>query len=153
MKKSVILMLSIVCFLSAICVIAYKVHAATSSATTYCIANKPDFGFTDIDDVYAIITDIRNCDMMHATTGVADADYTDCDIEFTQDGQNTKWAVATIPPLDITKEYAITFYETSGTAAATDDIKAGPFRFDPESGSTFTDTNPVLGSRNRTIDK
>jgi hypothetical protein len=107
------------------------------------VHNGPSIGFTDIDDAYAIITDITNGDMFNATTGAVTTTYTDAVVAFTKDAQNTDWACGTIPKLDNTKQYAITVYETAGTPAAGDTIKISALLYNPDEGKTYTDTNPI----------
>lgn len=123
--------------------------ADTGTSKTLAIHKAMGNGFTSVGDAYAIITDLSNADMMHASTGVADATYGNCDIEFTADGQNTDWALATAPALDLDKKYAITIYENAAPAAG-DTAVIGPLLYDPATGKTFSDSNPLEDNRVRT---
>jgi hypothetical protein len=121
------------------------VKADTGSTHVIAVHKAMGNGFTTVGNAYAIITDLDTLDMMHASTGVADATYGNCDIELTADGQNTDWAMATAPALETGKRYAITFYENA-TPAAGDTAVLGPLRYDPQTGETFTDANPTRSS-------
>lgn len=153
MKKGIAITAVLAVFII-LAIVAYMVipaKAATGTTHVIAIHKAMGNGFTTVDNAYAIITDLSNADMMHASTGVADADYGDCDVEFTADGQNTDWALATAPALDTSKRYAITIYENSSPTAG-DTAVIGPLRYDPETGETYTDSNPVWGNRARTIE-
>jgi hypothetical protein len=108
----------------------------------FSICNKSDFGFTDITNAYLVITDIRNGDMFDATTGAVSTTWANCAVAFTKDAQNTDWAFCTMPDLPADREYAIVIYENASPTLG-DAIKVGPLRYDPLTGNTFTDTNPI----------
>ena len=126
-------------------------EARAATDKTHVIAIQADMGegFDAIDSSVAIITDLATLDMMHKTTGVADATRTNCEIDMVADGQNTDWAKGTAPALDTSKRYAITFYQaTGGTTAA-----LGPLRYDPITGETFTDANPTKDTKVRVVNE
>ena len=129
-------------------IMTYQVKAAatpkTGPSVPFAVHVDMGIGFTVVGDAYAIITDLSNLDMMHATTGVADVAYGNCAITFTADGQNTDWALATIPALDLSKEYAITIYE-NGTPAAGNTCIIKPAYYNPVTGKTYGSYNPVSG--------
>jgi hypothetical protein len=101
-------------------------------------------GFTTVDNAYAIVTDLANADM-YDSTGAVQTTYASAALAATADGQNTDWALLTVPALPAGKRYAITFYENASPAAG-DTAIIGPVRYDPVTGETFTDTNPLQGS-------
>ena len=126
---------------------------ASSSSGTFYIHDEDGLGFIDIDDAYAIITDIDTGDMMHAINGIADATWGNCDIAFTQDVQNPYWAGCTIPALNMSKRYAITIYEDiggDGTETNADPIRMDAMLFDPQTRMGYTDTNPIFMGRVKT---
>lgn len=146
------------------CIVAYRVdvaRAATTSSFSFYITASSDNGFTDIDDAYAIITDVTTGDMMSASTGAVDTTWTNCDIAFTKDAQNPYWSGCTIPALDTSKVYAIVVYEDvggDGSEAATDPVRIDAMLFDPELGQrggipTYSDTNPLKNRRVRSINE
>lgn len=143
----------LVLFLAA-CVALWSVprELKADTGTTHVIAIHKAMGngFTTVDDAYAIVTDLSNLDMMKTDTGVADATYTNCDIEFTADLQNTDWALATVPALEKNKRYAITIYQ-NGTPTAGDKAVVGPLLY--YEGTMYTDTNPLMGNRVITVPK
>lgn len=147
MKKGIAITAVLVVFI-VLTIVAYMVipaRAATGTTHVLAIHKAMGSGFGTVGNAYAIITDLSNADMMHASTGVADATYGNCDVEFTADLQNTDWALATAPALDTSKRYAITIYENS-SATAGDTAVIGPLLYDPINGITYTDTNPLDGS-------
>ena len=123
--------------------------AATTSFSFYIHADS-NFGFTDIDDAYAIITDVATGDMMDASSGDPNTTWTGCDIAFTKDTQNPYFAGCTIPALDASKTYAIVIYEDvggDGSEANTDPVRIDAIIFDPVAGDggdipTSSDANP-----------
>lgn len=121
---------------------------ATGTSKKIAIHKAMGTGFTTLNNAYAIITDLATGDMMHASTGVVDTDYGDCDIAFADHDYNTDWAIATIPGLDTSKRYAITIYENA-TPTAGDTAVVGPLMYDPDTGVTYTDTNPIVGNKIR----
>jgi hypothetical protein len=119
-----------------------KAEAATWPTTTISIHKNIGSGFTTIDNAYAIISPVNNCDM-YDSTGAANATYASAAITFTADGQYTAEALGTIPPLPKTiSEWEITFYENS-SPAATDAAVAGPYRLNPKNGMCYSDANPT----------
>src|SRR5210317_871081 len=78
--------------------------------------------------------------------------WTNCDIAFTKDTQNPYWSVTTIPTLPRGRDYAIVIYEDvggDGSEANTDPIRIDAVMYDPESGRTYTDTNPIRSNKVR----
>ena len=53
--------------------------------------------------------------------------------------------MATAPALDLTKEYAICYYENSSPTVG-DAIKVGPLYYNPRTGKAYTDSVPVHGN-------
>jgi hypothetical protein len=125
------------------------VKADTGSTHVIAVHKAMGNGFTTVGNAYAIITDLDTLDMYDASGAVnttIDSEANDgAAIEFTADGQNTDWAMATAPALETGKRYAITFYENA-TPAAGDTAVLGPLRYDPQTGETFTDANPTRSS-------
>jgi hypothetical protein len=151
MKKYLVGLCAVLVFIATVVFIIEKAKAETTTSKTLCIPNNPDFGFSDITNAYAVITDIRTGDIFHKTTGAISTTWADCAIEFTKDAQNTDWAIATMPGLPNEKEYAIIIYENASPTLG-DTIKVPAIRYDPVHGITFTDSSPVIGGRTRTIE-
>jgi len=106
------------------------------------------WGVSDIDDIYCIFVEYPTMYMAHKTTGVTalDTSWENAAVvgakqSTTDTGTNTFSWVCDPPPLDVTKAWAVCFFENS-TPVETDSLIASLW-YDPDENVMCTDAGPV----------
>jgi hypothetical protein len=98
----------------------------------------PDDSYTDL---YAIFYDINTGDMFHATTGVINTTWGNCDVVAAKHASNKGVWLLSTPPMSKFVNVGVNLFDAAAPANTDAIIKA--LKYDPKRNVTYTDSVPT----------
>ena len=122
---------------------ATQIAGATIATQTFTLPGSPDDSVALANTQKLFIWDTATGNLAKSDTGVVTSGCTlaEAAIAIAAHGESTLIYTATIPPLDNALNYAMALCTDNAPASGKAGIILGPWRYDPETNNTFSDTN------------